>query len=124
MVNMKNIGNKIVKNANSLMKSSLNTNSLMKNSLIKNSLNKTSLMKTSLMKTSLIIFFFILVCIVLIWYFTRKEGLETQTDGSGCLVTDKSVDDEDISFNVSISCKEFKDVLMGSSLDEFSSLTT
>ena len=70
--------------------------------------------------------FVVLLILVLfiIWYFTRKEGLETKTDGSGCLVSDKNVDDVDVSFNVSLSCKEFKDVLMGSSLDEFSSLTT
>ena len=70
------------------------------------------------------IFFVLLLCIVLflIWQFTRKEGLETKTDGSGCLVTDKSVDDEDMSFNVNISCKEFKDVLMGSNLQEYASL--
>ena len=63
----------------------------------------------------------LMLFLFIIWYFTRKEGLETKMDGSGCLVTDKS-DDTDVSFNVSLSCKEFKDVLMGSSLDEFSSL--
>lgn len=70
--------------------------------------------------------FMVLLIIVLfiIWYFTRKEGLETKKDGSGCLVSDKNADGVDVSFNVSLSCKEFKDVLMGSSLDEFSSLTT
>lgn len=68
--------------------------------------------------------FILLLCIILfvIWRFTNKEGLETKTDGSGCLVTDKSVDDEDMSFNVNISCKEFKDVLMGSNLQEYASL--
>ena len=68
--------------------------------------------------------FILLLCIILfvIWQFTNKEGLETKTDGSGCLVTDKSVDDEDMSFNVNISCKEFKNVLMGSNLEEYASL--
>ena len=82
-----------------------------------------NLKKTFLKKTN-IISFVLLLCIILfvIWRFTNKEGLETKTDGSGCLVTDKSVDDEDMSFNVNISCKEFKDVLMGSNLQEYASL--
>ena len=79
--------------------------------------NMKNLKKTFLKKINMISFI-LLLCIILfvIWQFTRKEGLETKTDGSGCLVTDKSVDDEDMSFNVNISCKEFKDVLMGSNL--------
>ena len=82
-----------------------------------------NLKKTFLKKTN-IISFVLLLCIILfvIWRFTNKEGLETKTDGSGCLVTDKSVDDEDMSFNVNISCKEFKNVLMGSNLEEYASL--
>jgi len=82
-----------------------------------------NLKKTFLKKMNMISFI-LLLCIILfvIWQFTRKEGLETKTDGSGCLVTDKSVDDEDMSFNVNISCKEFKDVLMGSNLQEYASL--
>ena len=83
---------------------------------------KNSFLKNS--KKSKILSFLILLFLILfvIWYLTRKEGLETKTDGSGCLVTDKSVDDEDMSFNVNISCKEFKDVLMGSNLQEYASL--
>ena len=85
--------------------------------------NMKNLKKTFLKKINMISFI-LLLCIILfvIWQFTRKEGLETKTDGSGCLVTDKSVDDEDMSFNVNISCKEFKDVLMGSNLQEYASL--
>jgi hypothetical protein len=85
--------------------------------------NMKNLKKTFLKKMNMISFI-LLLCIILfvIWQFTRKEGLETKTDGSGCLVTDKSVDDEDMSFNVNISCKEFKDVLMGSNLQEYASL--
>ena len=85
--------------------------------------NMKNLKKTFLKKTN-IISFVLLLCIILfvIWRFTNKEGLETKTDGSGCLVTDKSVDDEDMSFNVNISCKEFKNVLMGSNLEEYASL--
>ena len=81
-------------------------------------------LKKSFLKKTNIISFVLLLCIILfvIWRFTNKEGLETKTDGSGCLVTDKSVDDEDMSFNVNISCKEFKDVLMGSNLQEYASL--
>lgn len=69
--------------------------------------------------------FFIIMILILfvIWFFTRKEGLETKSDGSGCLVSDKSADGVDSSFNVSVSCEQFKEVLMGSTLDEFSSLT-
>jgi hypothetical protein len=52
----------------------------------------------------------------------RREGLETNEDGSGCLVTDTDAEGIDSSFNVSVSCEQFKEVLMGSSLDEFSSL--
>ena len=85
--------------------------------------NMKNLKKTFLKKMNMISFI-LLLCIILfvIWQFTNKEGLETKTDGSGCLVTDKSVDDEDMSFNVNISCKEFKDVLMGSNLQEYASL--
>ena len=85
--------------------------------------NMKNLKKTFLKKMNMISFI-LLLCIILfvIWQFTRKEGLETKTDGSGCLVTDKSVDDEDMSFNVNISCKEFKNVLMGSNLQEYASL--
>ena len=85
--------------------------------------NMKNLKKTFLKKMNMISFI-LLLCIILfvIWQFTRKEGLETKTDGSGCLVTDKSVDDEDMSFNVNISCKEFKNVLMGSNLEEYASL--
>lgn len=85
--------------------------------------NMKNLKKTFLKKMNMISFI-LLLCIILflIWRFTNKEGLETKTDGSGCLVTDKSVDDEDMSFNVNISCKEFKDVLMGSNLQEYASL--
>ena len=85
--------------------------------------NMKNLKKTFLKKINMISFI-LLLCIILfvIWQFTRKEGLETKTDGSGCLVTDKSVDDEDMSFNVNISCKEFKNVLMGSNLQEYASL--
>ena len=81
-------------------------------------------LKKSFLKKTNIISFVLLLCIILfvIWRFTNKEGLETKTDGSGCLVTDKSVDDEDMSFNVNISCKEFKNVLMGSNLQEYASL--
>lgn len=83
---------------------------------------KNSFLKNS--KKSKILSFVLLLCIILfvIWRFTNKEGLETKQDGSGCLVTDKSVDDEDMSFNVNISCKEFKNVLMGSNLQEYASL--
>jgi hypothetical protein len=67
-------------------------------------------------------FFIFLLLLFVIWYFSRKEGLETKSDGSGCLVSDKSADGVDSSFNVSVSCEQFKEVLMGSTLDEFSSL--
>jgi len=106
MVNVKKIGNNLVKNTNSLMKN----------------IYPTPVYKLShkYMYFSFIILLFLIIFII--WYFNSKEGLETQTDGSGCLVTDKNVDDVDISFNVSITCKEFKDVLMGSTLEEYSSL--
>lgn len=67
-----------------------------------------------------LILFFIVV--FLVWVFTSKEGLETSEDGSGCLVMDTNADGVDTSFNVSVPCEEFKEVLMGSSLNEFSSL--
>lgn len=65
---------------------------------------------------------FFLLMVVVFWFMTRREGLETNEDGSGCLVTDTDAEGIDSSFNVSVSCEQFKEVLMGSSLDEFSSL--
>lgn len=62
------------------------------------------------------------VVVLLVWFFTSKEGLETAEDGSECLVTDTNADGVDTSFNVSVPCEQFKEVLMGSSLAEFSSL--
>ena len=106
MVNVKNIGNNLVKNTNSLMKN-----------IYPKPLYKVS---HKYMYISFIILLFIILFII--WYLTRKEGLETKTDGSGCLVTDKNANDVDVSFNVSIPCKDFKDVLMGSTLEEYSSL--
>lgn len=85
------------------------------NRLVKNIMKK--------MPDLYISFFIFLLLLFVIWYFSRKEGLETKSDGSGCLVSDKSADGVDSSFNVSVSCEQFKEVLMGSTLDEFSSLT-
>ena len=87
-----------------------------RNTLVKN------IMKNISPKDLYVPFFILLLILFVIWYFTRKEGLETKSDGSGCLVSDKSADGVDSSFNVSISCELFKEVLMGSTLDEFSSL--
>lgn len=77
---------------------------------------------TNMMKNKYLYLSLLLAFILLVWVFTRKEGLETKEDGSGCLITDTNADGEDSSFNVSVPCEQFKEVLMGSSLDEFSSL--
>lgn len=87
-----------------------------RNTLVKN------IMKNISPKDLYVSFFIFLLILFVIWYFTRKEGLETKSDGSGCLVSDKSADGVDSSFNVSVSCELFKEVLMGSTLDEFSAL--
>jgi hypothetical protein len=92
---MVKIGNTLVKNTNKVMKK---------------------------LSPKYVSFFILFLILFIIWYFTRKEGLETKTDGSGCLVSDRSADGVDSSFNVSVSCEQFKEVLMGSTLDEFSSL--
>lgn len=74
------------------------------------------------MYTKFLYLSFFIVVFLLFWMFTRKEGLETKEDGSGCLVSDKNAEGVDSSFNVSVPCQNFKEVLMGSTLDEFKSL--
>lgn len=106
MVNVKKIGTNLVKNTNSLIKK----------------ISPKPIYKVSHKYMYISFFIIVLLIVGIIWYFTRKESFESKVDGSNCIITDKNGKNPDISFNISASCKDFKDVMMASSLIEFSNL--
>lgn len=59
----------------------------------------------------------LLTFIFIVWFWSRAEPFTCKTDGSGSILIE-----EDMSFNLSGSCLDFKSMLLGATMDEINEL--
>lgn len=59
----------------------------------------------------------LLTFIFIVWFWSRAEPFTCKTDGSGSILNE-----EDMSFNLTGSCLDFKSMLLGATMDEINGL--
>lgn len=59
----------------------------------------------------------LLTFIFILWFWSRAEPFTCKSDGSGSILTE-----EDMSFNLSGSCLDFKSMLLGATVEEINGL--
>ncbi len=71
------------------------------------------------------VIFIVILLIFLLFFFSRQEpfskceeAFTCKEDGSGAILED----DEDLSFNISGTCQDFKSMLLGSTIEEIQDL--